>query len=135
MSSAVVFIGKSGERYRFDVYSLSNALPAVAAVYVVTRRTFDDRTFATRGTHRTLAIGETANLAATFIGKADLKSLEARGATSICIYAVADEKNRLRIEQDLIEGNEKAGGSLRFLFDLVDSRDKREPPVSADPAP
>jgi hypothetical protein len=89
---------------------------------VITRRTFDDRTFATRGTHRTLAIGESANVAQAFQGKAELKALEARGATSICIFAAASEQNRARIEQDLIESNGTAGSSLRHLFDLDDVR-------------
>ena len=117
MSSAVVFVGRSGERYRFDACPIGDALPAVAGVYVVTQRTCTDRTFATRGTHRTLAIGEAPNIAQAFPGKTDLKLLEARGATSICFYAVSDEESRRRIEQDLIDATDTAGSALRHLFD------------------
>lgn len=117
MSSAVVFVGRSGERYRFDVCPIGDALPAAAGVYVVTQRTCTDRTFTTRGTHRTLAIGEAPNMAETFLGKSDLKSLQARGATSICFYAVSDEESRKRIELDLIDANDTTGSALRHLFD------------------
>ncbi|MDB5866668.1 MAG: hypothetical protein JWO70_4474 [Betaproteobacteria bacterium] len=134
MSSSIEFIGKSGERYRFQVLPIGTTFKAVAAVYVVTKRTFDDRTFATRASHQPLAIGETVNLAATFLGKSELKTLAAKGANYICVCAVADQERRSRIERDLIEGNEVAGGSLRYLFDLVYPADRSEPPAVRDDA-
>jgi hypothetical protein len=132
MASAVVFTGKSGERYRFDVYAIAGKLPAVPGVYVVTRRALDERNFATRGTHRTLAIGEAADVAAAFSGKSEMKTLETHGATSICIRAVLDRPSRARIEQDLIEGNGTARGSLLHLFDRGEARDKPRPSTPVD---
>jgi hypothetical protein len=124
MSSTIEFTGKSGERYRFQVLPIGTTFKALAAVYVVTKRTFDDRTFTTRASHQPLAIGETANLAATFLAKSELKTLAAKGADHICVCAIADQARRSRVERDLIEGNEVAGGSLRYLFDLVYPADK-----------
>jgi hypothetical protein len=129
MSSTIEFTGKSGERYRFQVLPIGAAFKALAAVYVVTKRTFDDRTFTTRASHQPLAIGETANLAATFLAKSELKTLVAKGADHICVCAIADQESRSRIERDLVEGNEVAGGSLRYLFDLVYPADKADQPA------
>ena len=47
---------------------------------------------------------------------AELKKLVAQGANCICVYPVADESSRVRIEQDLIEGNDQWGAQLQFLF-------------------
>jgi hypothetical protein len=132
MSSSIVFNGKSGEPYRFQVWPLATAFKAVGGVYVITKRTFDDRTFATRASHQPLAIGETADLAATFVGKPELKTLAARGANYICVCAVADQALRSRMERDLIEGNAMAGGSLRYLFDLVYPAEKRDAPAAGE---
>jgi hypothetical protein len=133
MSSNIVFRGKSGERYRFQAWPIGTSFKAVAAVYVVTKRTYEDRTFTTKATHQPLAIGETPNLAATFVGKSDMKALAAKGANCICVLAVADAERRSHVERDLVEGNEVSGGSLRYLFDLVYPPEKREtPPGTAD---
>ena len=131
MSSSIVFTGKSGEGYRFQVWPLATAFRAVGGVYVITKRTFDDRTFATRASHQPLAIGETADLAATFVGKPELRTLAAKGANFICVCAVADPALRSRMERDLIEGNAIAGGSLRYLFDQVYPAEKRDTPTPA----
>src|SRR5687768_4588275 len=100
MSSSIGFTGKSGERYRFQVWPLATAFKSVGAVYVITKRTFEDRTFSTRASHQPLAIGETADLAATFVGKPELKTLAAKGANYICVCAIADPELRSRTERD-----------------------------------
>jgi hypothetical protein len=130
-SSNVVFRGKSGERYRFQTWPIGTAFKPVAAVYVVTKRTYEDRTFTTKASHQPLAIGETPDLSATFVGKADMKALAAKGANCICVLAIAEPERRSHVERDLIEGNEVAGGSLRYLFDLVYPQEKRETPPGA----
>jgi hypothetical protein len=89
---------------------------AVGGIYIVTKREYLDRTFPALGTHRCLAIGQTPNLAAAALTKAELSKLIARGANCICVYAVADEQRRIEIERDLIEGNEQWGGELHYLF-------------------
>jgi hypothetical protein len=89
---------------------------AVGGVYLITRRTFEDRTFATKANHHALAIGQTADLAVAWVSGAELKKLVAQGANCVCVYAVADEARRVEIEKDLIEGNEQWGGRLHYLF-------------------
>ena len=114
--SAVMFQGKSGTRYHFQAWPMDTKFKAAAGIYIVTKREYLNRTYPTMAAHRCLAIGQTADLAASVLSKAELKKLEDRGANCICVYAVADEATRLRIEQDLIEGNEQWGGELYYLF-------------------
>ena len=128
-SSSIVFRGKSGERYRFQTWPIGTAFKPVGAVYIVTERTYDDRTFATKASHRPLAIGETADLSATFVSKTDMKALAAKGANCICVFAVADPARRSQIEGDLLDANEIAGGSLRYLFDMR-AQDKADKPAA-----
>lgn len=92
---------------------------AMGGIYIVTKREYLDRTFPTKATHRCLAIGQTADLAASALTKSELTKLSAQGANCICVHAVADEARRLEIEQDLIEGNEQWGGRLHYLFQPV----------------
>lgn len=114
-SSTVTFKGRSGERYRFQAWPLETRFKAVGGVYIVTRRSFEDRTFPTKARHQSLAIGQAANLAEA-LSKADRTKLIAHGANCVCVLAVADEARRSVIEKDLVEGNEQWGGMLHYLF-------------------
>ena len=80
---------------------------AMGGIYIVTKRECLDRTFPTKATHRCLAIGQTADLAASALTKSELTKLTTQGANCICVYAVADAARRAEIEQDLVEGNEQ----------------------------
>ncbi|MGZ5151587.1 MAG: hypothetical protein ACXWI6_16255, partial [Burkholderiales bacterium] len=62
MSSTVTFTGKSGERYCFQAWPMDTKFKAIAGVYVITKRSFEDRTFQTRASHTSLGIGQTNNL-------------------------------------------------------------------------
>ena len=115
-SSTINFQGKSGERYRFQAWPMDTKFKAVGGVYIVTKRAFEDRTFPTKASHRPLAIGQTPDLAASFVTEAERSKLTAQGANCICVCAVADEARRVEIEKDLIEGNEQWGGRLHYLF-------------------
>lgn len=114
-SSTITFKGRSGERYSFQAWPLETKFKAVGGVYIVTRRSFEDRTFPTKARHQSLAIGQTANLADA-LSKTDRTKLTAHGANCVCVYAVADEARRTAIEKDLVEGNEQWGGMLHYLF-------------------
>src|SRR5688572_8105 len=59
----VIFKGKSGEEYRFNAWPLTAKFKAVGGVYIVTKRSFEDRTFTTKASHQPLVIGHTADLA------------------------------------------------------------------------
>lgn len=112
----VNFKGKSGERYAFQACSIGTKFKAVGGVYLVTRRTYEDRTFAAKASHHALAIGQTADLATALLTSAELNKLTAQGANCICVFAVAEEARRIEIEKDLIDGNEQWGGRLHYLF-------------------
>jgi hypothetical protein len=126
--SSIIFNGKSGERYRFQVWPIATKFKALAAVYIVTKRTFDDPTFATKASHHALAIGETANLGAAFFTKPELEALIAQGADYICVCAVADASERAKVAKDVVEGNELASGPLRYLFHVAAAPQKPGPP-------
>jgi hypothetical protein len=115
-SSIITFKGKSGERYRFQAWLLGTKFKAIGGVYIVTKRSFEDRTFQTKASHQLLAIGQTNDLSVAFATRAENGKLTEQGANCICVYAVADEKRRLEIEMDLVEGNEQWGGLLHYLF-------------------
>jgi hypothetical protein len=88
----------------------------IAGVYIVTKRECLDRTFPSLGSHRCLAIGQTADFAASPLTKAELSKLKTQGANCICVYPVADEVRRREIENDLIEGNEQWRRDVHYLF-------------------
>lgn len=112
----IYFKGKSGERYAFQACSVGTKFKPVGGVYLITRRTYEDRTFATKASHHAMAIGQSADLASALATTAELNKLVAKGANCICVYAVADAARRAEIEQDLVEGNEQWGGRLQYLF-------------------
>ena len=68
--------------------------------------------------HRSLAIGETDNLAAALASKSDLEKLVARGANCICVLAIADKARRLEIQKDIIDGHAHLSGLLPPLIHL-----------------
>ncbi|MGZ5259295.1 MAG: hypothetical protein ACXWC0_16880, partial [Burkholderiales bacterium] len=71
MSSTVTFTGKSGERYCFQAWPMDTKFKAIAGVYVITKRSFEDRTFQTRASHTSLGIGQTNNLGVLLATKSD----------------------------------------------------------------
>ncbi len=118
-SGIMTFKGKSGDRYGFQAWPMETKFKATGGVYIVTRRAFEDRTFPTKAGHHPLAIGQTDNLATSFITHSERVRLTERGANCICVYAVADEARRIEIEKDLIDGNAQWGGDLHYLFHLA----------------
>jgi hypothetical protein len=116
MTSSVTFKGKSGTPYRFQAWPLETRFKSTAGIYIVTKRECLNRTFPSMATHRCLAIGQTANFGAGVLTTAELSKLAEQGANCICVHPVADEPSRLRIEQDLIDGNEQWGAQLQYLF-------------------
>ena len=89
---------------------------AVGGIYIVTKRECLNRTFPSMAPHRCVAIGQTPDYAASVLTKTELSKLVQRGANCICVFPVAEEASRLRIEKDLIDGNEQWGGELHYLF-------------------
>ena len=97
----VTFSGKSGEKYRFQVWSLETRFKPLAAVYFVTKRSQDSSTYK-RASHDSIFIGQTANLADPFGTQGQLDCFKKHGANCVCIYVHENEERRIAIEEDLI---------------------------------
>jgi len=103
----VRFKGKSGSRYRFDVYPLEAVLDkGLGGVYVVTER---KRSKTKPGfCHVRMSAGHSGDLAASLTNGE--KAFSARGANCFCVHLQKDEAARLSVEQDLLR---KRPGSSR----------------------
>ena len=115
MISSITFKGHSGEGYSFQAWPIDTKFKAIAGVYIVTSRTFDDRTFRSKASHKVFAVGQSASLDVPVLSKTELGELVKKGANCICVLAVPDPQRRAAIEKDLIEANEQFGGLL-YLF-------------------
>ncbi len=98
--SDVTFSGKSGEKYRFQVWSLDTKFKPLPAVYMVTRRAQEGGTY-NRASHEIIYIGQTANLADPFATEAQFTCFHKHGANCICVLPVSDEARRIASEEDL----------------------------------
>ena len=59
----ITFNGKSGEKYYFKAWPLNTKFNPLGAVYFVTKRAFNDKTYR-RASHQSIYIGQTADLTA-----------------------------------------------------------------------
>jgi hypothetical protein len=98
--SDVVFSGKSGATYRFQVWSLETTFRAVPAAYIVTRRAQSSSSY-NSGAHEVVYIGEAASLADPFATAADFACFRKHGANCICVYRVEHEQLRREAALDL----------------------------------
>jgi hypothetical protein len=98
--SDITFSGKSGEKYRFQVWSLDTRFKPLPAVFMVTRRAQNDGTY-NRASHEIIYIGETANLADPFATESQFECFRKHGGNCICILQVEDEARRRHSEEDL----------------------------------
>ena len=98
---SVTFGGKSGEKYHFQVWPLETRFKSVAAVYFVTRRAYDNKTYR-RACHDGIYIGQTENLAAALAAQPQLEHFRKYGANCVCVYLLPDEEWRIAVEQDLL---------------------------------
>jgi hypothetical protein len=97
----VVFSGKSGEKYRFEAWSLDTRFKAMPAVYFVTKREVTTSNF-TRAGHEHMFLGYTADLSGPLGTAAQLAWFEKHGANCVCVYP-AEEPRGAAIQQDLEE--------------------------------
>jgi hypothetical protein len=96
----VVFSGKSGETYRFEVWPMETRFKPMAAVYYVTRREAPAGTFS-RSAHEHLFLGHTPDISAPLGTSAQLAWFNAHGANCVCVYAAETEERRAAIKRDL----------------------------------
>ena len=98
----ITFVGKSGEKYYFHAWPLETRFRAVGAVYFVTKRVFNNKTYGRRAGHEGIYIGQTGNLTDPFATHSQLGCFKKHGANCVCVYLDANEERRLAVAQDLI---------------------------------
>jgi hypothetical protein len=99
---SISFTGKSGERYRFESWSLETRFKPLAAVYFVTKRKNERSTF-NRAQHDSIYIGQTANLADPFATHSRFDCFAKHGANCVCVHPLESEEQRIAVENDLLE--------------------------------
>ena len=89
--------GASGSEYIFDVHTADTTWnDGVACVYCVSKR--DEQ-----GKHTAIYIGETEDIADRFMDHHKQECFERRGYNAISLLFETNERQRLIIEQDLID--------------------------------
>lgn len=97
---SLMFNGRSGESYRFEVWPMETRFRPAAAVYFVTKREVPAGTF-NRACHEHLYLGRTSDLSAPLGTAAQLAWFSEHGANCLCIYSAESEPARLAIQEDL----------------------------------
>ena len=100
--STLAITGKSGKQYDFDVYPWGTEFNPLGAVYVITKRIVKDG----KGRHTYIYIGQTADLSERFDDHHKADCFSQNEANCICVHLQSNEKSRLAIESDLIDGHD-----------------------------
>jgi hypothetical protein len=108
----ITFNGKSGEKYYFKAWPLQTRFNPLGAVYFVTKRAFNDKTYR-RASHESIYIGQTADLTAPLATPLHLACFDKHGANCICVYVDAIEERRLAIAQDLLAAHSTTCNDIR----------------------
>lgn len=101
----IFFTGKSGQKYDFHAWPLETRFKPMGAVFFVTRRSHENKTYLRSGSHESIFIGKTGDLSAPLGSQTLLDRFTKHGANCVCVHLVANEERRLAAEQDLIAGN------------------------------
>ena len=91
--------GASGTEYQFEVYPEGTSVPAVAGVYLVTKRT---ATASGGGNHTFIYIGQAGNVPVRLEDHHKAACFVRHGANCICIHRDRDERSRFAKEADLL---------------------------------
>jgi len=97
----ITFVGKSGERYPFEVWPLETRFRPLAAVYFVTKRAYGSDTYR-RASHDAIYIGRTEDLAGSLADPAALARYAKFGANCVCTLVIEGLERGLAVEQDLL---------------------------------
>ena len=95
--SEAVFSGKK-TTYNFEVFPLDIEFQETPAVFIISRRKIDKLG---KGHHKMICIGQTESIVKEIKKHKKGKCLKQNKANVISILAEADEKIRLKIEEDL----------------------------------
>jgi len=96
--------GRSGEKYCFQTWPLGTRFRSVGAVFFLTRRVFNNKTYR-RASHEVIFIGHTASMSDPLGTLSQLVAFEKHGANCVCVYPATDEVQRMTIVNDLIAGH------------------------------
>lgn len=99
---SITFTGKSGERYRFDAWSLETRFRALGAVYFVTKRMQENANY-NRACHDSIFIAHTPDLAGEYDTYSRSQRFAKHGANCICILLLENEERRVAIANDLLD--------------------------------
>ena len=131
---SVTFVGKSGELYHFQVWSLDARFKSVAAVYFVTKRAYDNSTYR-RACHDGIFIGQTENLSGSLAAGAQLERFRKFGANCVCVYPLAAEERRIAVEQDLLAAHRthcNHQDRAARIFSAMGQEPREEMPVTGE---
>ena len=91
------FVGVSGKKYAFGVYSSDTTFKDIGAVYIFSKRTESQG----KGSHSFLYIGETGRLGTRISGHEKWPCVKQHGVNCICVCAENHQNSRLDTEADL----------------------------------
>ena len=94
------FMGKSGTTYQFEVHAWGSEFEAAGGVYAITKRAVTNG----KGSHIFIYFGQTGDLSERFEDHAKASCFIKNGVNCICVHFESDEKTRLAIESDFLEG-------------------------------
>ena len=96
------FAGASGTEYSFTAYTTDTAFENIGAVYIFTKRTVAND----QGSHKFLYVGESGELSDRIANHNEWPCVNRNDCNAICVHAEDDGGERLKIEKDLLDGND-----------------------------
>ena len=93
------FYGASGHQYIFQVYPLGTEFKDIGGVYIFTRREINSQDSVT---HNLLYIGRSISLPRRLMKHDKWNAVLRNGGNCVCVYSEPNDKDRNRIESDLI---------------------------------
>lgn len=97
--SEVTLSGKSGTKFKFNVYPIGEECPNESGIYAFTKREPKGADF----NHHVIYIGMAQSFQKRFYNHHKDDCIDKNGANCICLMAIKDEKQRTAIEDDLLK--------------------------------
>lgn len=94
----ITFVGDSGKGYKFTAYTKDTSFYDVGAVYIFTRRVWEDGKYK----YRFLYVGETEELGTRIRYHEKWDCVNGYDCDSICVHGEENSSERLKKERDLI---------------------------------
>ena len=94
--ATVQFVGKSGTKYRFNIYPITEECAAEAGIYIFGNYN------SVEGNIRPVYIGKAISFQSRFYDHHKDACVKANGGNTICLMQVSDENKRTEIEKDLL---------------------------------